>query len=522
MPGLWRKIQISSLLLTAVLPVGAQFGSGPLLTMTNPDSVIKSSSPKAKRNPNFDSSNIQEKLGIKEVATSDSALTRKVDLETIFYKNPFQDNKFPMIKLEASLMEPIEIGLEEAIAKAIENNINLNIAREDSIVAKWDFWKQFSEMLPDFSYNLQGTEFDGSFFFSPEAQQPIDTTQVRSNFRIDYRAFSGGTKSFLTWAQKHYRKAIQLNEEQQLNQTIFDTVVFFNELMKQQASLASRMSVLAEAKIDYDSAKKFLDAGLGTKYDLFQAEARYARAEQQLIEQQAGFREAEILFAEHLNIPLTAPLKVDELKFKKINLVDDSITIDNFIETAEENNPRIKSALANKKGAYREALSKVGEFLPKLDLFADFGGTGQRVSNLVGLDTLGFLMTIDLGKGSGLSPTAEVLRARASAKRAKLAYEKEKIAIEKDLRLAFLNFEKAKSLIGASQEELKAAREGLRLARLRYKNGVGVMNEVITRQKELSEAEISLITSLAEYNNSQAEMAFQMGTINVDSLNTNM
>ncbi len=441
----------------------------------------------------------------------------KVDLQAIFYAAPEETN-YPPIKLEASLTEAVDLSLADALATAIERNINLNIAKQDSLVAKWDFWQQFSTMLPDLEYNLKRTSFDGAIFITPDLQRAVDQSLVNSNFRINYRAFSGGTNAFLTWAQKHYKNAVKENEVDQFNKTIYETVVFYNDLLRQQVSLNNRQKSVQEAHLDFDQAQKFLKGSIGTKYDVYQAEARFARSQQEFINQQAGFRESEINLAEHLNMDLTSPLKVNEAEFEKLNLVDNDISMKEFLNTAKENNPRIKSALLNKKGAVKEALSKIGNFLPNFDLFADIGGTGAEASDLTGLNTYGFQLSFDMGKGAGLSPVSDAMRSKAAAKKAKLEYQKAEISIEKELRLAFLNFEKAKSLIIAAAQEVKASKEGLRLARLRYENGIGVMNEVVTRQKELSDSQINLIDSIAQYNDAQAQMAYEMGTISIDNV----
>lgn len=448
------------------------------------------------------------------------AVLNTQNLQKFFYDNPFQkkDSEYPPIKLEVSLDNAVPITLEEVLAQSIENNINLNIAKADSNVAKWGFWKQASDFLPDIDLSLTSQKLDGDFFLNSGVTARINESQERANIRINYRAFNGGTTAFLTWAEKYYRDAVKDNEKQQYNKTLLDSIIYYVELLREQIALSTKLKNVEYAFDDYEQARKFLEAGTGTRYDLHQAEARYARTQQELIQQESLFREKEINLSQHLNSSYDVPLKVTDVSLTKYEIIDDSLTIDDFIGIAKKNNPRIKSALANKKGAYKEALSKVGVFLPKLDLFFDYNGTGPELNALNRLNSYGFAVTYDIAQNLGGEAVTDLLQAKASAKRAKLLYEQEQMQIEKDLRLAFLNFETTKSVIIAAEKEYLAANEGVRLAKLRYNNGIDILSQLIERQKDLTESELNLIVSVAEYNIAQARLAYEMGTISLEQI----
>ena len=450
-----------------------------------------------------------------------SSITDKViRLEDLFYK-PHLNTGYHPIKLEAALYDPINVDLEFVLTKAIEDNINLGIAKQDSLIAKWKFWQQFSEALPDFSLSAQKKNFDGTFFLNTNFSSPIDESQSQANFRIDYRVFDGGKTSFLALAERHYKNAAAEDEHDQYNQVLYDTVSLYNELFKDQVKLGSKLKALEEAQSDLDLASKFLKAGTGTKFDVFQAEARLARAQQGLIEQEAQFRVSEIQLAEHLNMPLLTPLRIEEEDARglhRLEIIADDLNIDEFIKTANDQSPRVKAALKRKRGALREGIAKVGDFLPKLDIYADYTGTGQSFGDLNRITTLGGQVTLELGKGSGVSTFSDVMEGRANVRKAKLLYRQEQIRIEKELRMAFLDFEKSKSLLHASEKELIASRESLKLARLRYKNGREILARVLEKETELADAEVKMIDSIANYNLAQANIAYLMGSISIADL----
>lgn len=450
----------------------------------------------------------------------DSLNSKVIKLEELFYQ-PHLDTGYQPIKLEATLYDPINVDLEFVLTKAIEDNLNLNIAKQDSIIAKWSFWKQFSSALPDFSVSAQKQNLDGTFYLNTNFAAPIDENQARMNFRIDHRAFSGGTTTFLTIAERYYKSAVEEEQRDQFNKTLYDSLFFYNQLLNNQVKLSSKLKALEEAKINLEQAKKFLKAGTGTRFDVVQADARLARAQQELIAQEASFRISEIDLAEHLNMDLLTPLKIEELDGKnieKLSIIDDNLEIGEFLNIAKEKNPRIRAALKRKKGAFQQGLSKIGKFLPQLDIYADWSRSGEQFSDDFNITTIGFQTSLEFGKGSGLDTVSDLMGSRASVKKAKLQLRQEEQKIEKELRFAFLNYEKSKSFIEASQKELEASEEALRLSRLRYNNGLEVLANVILRESDYAEAEVKMIDSISNYNLAQAQLAYLMGEISIDKL----
>lgn len=444
----------------------------------------------------------------------------KIRLQDIYYQ-PHLDTGYLPIKLEASLTEPISVDLEYVLVRALEDNINLNISREAATAAKWKFWQQFSNMLPDFTLAARKRDMDGTFFLNTGFQKAINETQAQTQFRVSYRAFSGGKTSFLTIAENFYRSAANEDEQEEYNKVLLKSLEYYNNLLRDQVKLAAKLKALEQAQANFDIARKFYKAGTGTKFDTLQAEARLARAQQDMIEQEAGFRMAEINLAEHLNLPLLTPLHAIEngsTGIAKLTLVDEKLTIDDFMASARKNNPRIAAALKRKRAAAQETIARAGDFLPKLDLYADISSAGEDFSSLNRMTSLGFETSLELGKGSGLNTSAAVMMARANARKAKLLYEQEQQRIEKELRLAFLNFEKAKSTLYAAETELIASREALNLSRLRYENGLEVLASVVKRESDLADIQTKTIDSIANYNLAQAQILYLMGTISVKVL----
>ena len=422
------------------------------------------------------------------------------------------------IQLSVSHNEVVELDLKEILAKAIENNINLQIAKANTNEAKWKFWEKFSDGLPDLTFSAGSRNRDGTFFLNSNFQSNIDERTSTTSTRFSYRVFDGGTTTFLAWAEKYYRDATESKEQSEYNLVLYDSVDLYYQLLKTQALLQSRTKALESASSSKNLAQQFYQAGTGTKFDLMQAEARMARTEQDLIEAEAQFRVSGLNLASHLNSPLASDLTIDKENIAKLDMVDDNLTVQDFVEQAFQHNPNIRAALEARKGAYKEGFSKVGDFLPKVDIYADFSGSGQQFDNLFGLTTLAFEANYTIGDGMGLTALANTMQAKARANKAKLEYQRELLRIEKDLRISYLNFQKTKSKVKVAEKEHEASAEALRLVKLRYENGLEIFTNLVDKEAKLTEAEINLIASTADYNITQAKLAYNMGTISIEAL----
>ncbi|MCE2928001.1 MAG: TolC family protein [Candidatus Caenarcaniphilales bacterium] len=426
--------------------------------------------------------------------------------------------KVPKFKLEANYSESVTVSFEDILAKAIENNLNLNIAKQNSKIAKWNYYSKFGDALPDIILSANYQKREGTFYLNSNFANTIDEGVASAGFRVNYRLFNGGTTLFLLLAEKYYRRATEAQEKASYNLVLLEGSELFFDLIREKMALATKLKILEQAKANHALALKFVNAGTGTKYDLLQTEARLARVEQDLINEQANLRLSQIALASHLNMPLYTPIDLAEELVPQLKIVDESLEINEFIKTAFEQNPNILAAIEARKAAYKEAYSTVGDFLPKVDIFYDVTGGGEDFGNLNKINTIGFASQYNIGDGLGLNAASHYKESRNKAQRAQLLYEQEMQSIEKGLRISFINYQKSKSLLEASFKELNAAQEALRLARLRYENGVEILTNLVSREKELSEAEFNLIDSTISYNTAQLRLLYNMGSLSVEKL----
>lgn len=443
---------------------------------------------------------------------------KPIKFEKLFFKGRIEASNYDPISLDVDFIKPLELSIEEVLEESILNNLNLSIAKLDSKIAKWQFWEKFSDNLPDFSFNFGARDLNGTFFINSGLQAPIDENIASRGIRFDYRAFNGGTTIFLTMAEKYFNEAAEDQEEEVYNFTLYESARLYNLLLNSQLQVASKLKALKSVELNLDLSKKFFNAGTGTKLDLMQAEAQVANIHKELIDAEAEFRIAEIELANHLRYPLSATIKAQDENISIYKLVPDDLDMEHFISKAKEHNPVIKRNIALKNAARNQGLSKVGDFLPKIDLYAEQAGNGPGLDELATIDTFGFLFSLEVGKNLGLGSFSNLMKSRNELKRAKLSLEKEERRIETELRTAYIRFQQAKSSILASEKELLASKEALRLSKLRYENGLEIFANLTQKESEFFESQSRYINDVTVYNLAQARIVYLMGDININDI----
>lgn len=443
---------------------------------------------------------------------------KPIKFEKLFFKGKIEANNFDPISLDVDFVKPSELSIEEVLEESILNNLDLSIAKLDSKIAKWQFWEKFSDNLPDFSFNFGARDLNGTFFINSGFQAPIDESIASRGIRFDYRAFNGGTTIFLTMAEKYYRKAAEDQEEEVYNFTLYESARLYNLLLNSQLQVASKLKALNSAELNLDLSQKFFKAGTGTKLDLMQAEAQVANIHKELIDAEAEFRIAEIELANHLRYPLSATIKAQDKNISIYKLVSDELKMEDFITKAKEHNPIIRKNIALKNAARNQGLSKIGDFLPKVDLYAEQAGNGLELGDLATIDTFGFLFSLEVGDNLGVGSFSDLMKSKNEVERAKLSLEKEERRIETELRTAYIRFQQAKSSILASEKELLASKEALRLSKLRYENGLEIFVNLTQKESEFFDSQSRYINDITVYNVAQARIVYLMGDINIHDI----
>ena len=99
----------------------------------------------------------------------------------------------------------------------------------------------------------------------------------------------------------------------------------------------------------------------------------------------------------------------------------------------------------------------------------------------------------------GFATRATVQQAQSGLKQTQLAKQQLIDVIELEVRRMYLNLLETKALIEVQRETVKQAQERVRLANLRYENGMITSVELTDAQLALAQAEVNRLQSTHDY-----------------------
>ncbi len=84
-------------------------------------------------------------------------------------------------------------------------------------------------------------------------------------------------------------------------------------------------------------------------------------------------------------------------------------------------------------------------------------------------------------------------KAKVDRQQAELGYEKMREQVEFEVRDAYLRYSEAVERLQSQRKTIEQADEGLRIARIRYQNGVGTQLEILSSESALTLARTNYV-----------------------------
>jgi multidrug efflux system outer membrane protein len=381
--------------------------------------------------------------------------------------------------------------LQALIAAALENNRDLRVAALRIEEARAQYNIQSADLLPNLNATASGTRartpssvsFTGASILTSNYQVGLSL----ASFELD---FFGRVRSLNNAALAQYLATAEARQAAQISLVAEVAKAYLAErAFAEQLALAK--STLEGRQTAYDFAKQRFEVGASSALDLRLSETLMQSARVTyltLVRQRAQAENALTLL---VGKPLTDLPPAQALSAQNIvtdipaGLPSDLLERRPDIRAAEQ---RLQAANAN-IGAARAA------FFPRISMTAGVGTASNALSGLFDAGSRAWsfvpqlvLPIFDAGRNSGNLKLAEVRTDAAVAE------------YEKTIQIAFREVADALVARATVDEQIDAQRavqeaqaERLKLADLRYQNGIASSLEVLDAQRELFSAEQSLV-----------------------------
>ena len=424
---------------------------------------------------------------------------------------------FPTIPQEVQINTTEPITLEQAIILARRNNPQIAQAQLEIDRAQARLRETYATEFPTgtVSFDFTRSESANARLNSNRIgviNQSNANTAAQASLQLDYSLYTGGRRpATIAIAAAQFRNS-RLALENQLVQLRLDVANDYYSLQQADSQLKITRSSVTQAQRSLRDAQLREQAGVGTQFEVLQADVALANAVQDERNALAQQLIARRQLAQRLNLPQTTTVvTADEIR----PLGDWQLSLEESIVLALKNRPDIEQQLVAIEQSEAQQRIAVADTLPQVNLFANYNVLGNIGD---GLNTAG---------GGSVGIRAQWTFFDAGAARSRIAQQEANIAtaqsnfteqrnlVRFQVEQSFYNLQANRDNIATAGQAVIRATEGLRLARLRFQAGVGTQSEVITAQTDLTRAEVNQLTAIVGFNRSLATL--QRSVSNLDS-----
>jgi outer membrane protein len=538
---------------------------GPVLRGVTPATPV----PKANRLslPGLSSENSLALDELKDIADESSANTG-----AIFVKPDEINVKAPMLKamikldqkmspydLDASAATPVT--LHDVLETTMLRTLPIKISNQDAYTKLWQLRGTYAGFLPNFSEEFSYEGIKGTYVTPVGVAVPISNPYLSSTSQFQWYLFKGGAIVHTMLGARDQYRASKFALNTTINDTLLDTAKAYYNLVLNDVLLQIRIKAVEVARGVVVVNQDQYDFGTIPQVDVLQAKYQLSNDRQELIKQQIARRQAAIALATDLNLDQGVDLTLQNRLVRKIRLVDERMTPGDLLRVAIDNRPELKR-YEQLRLAAREAVKVAkASLFPTVSAIGSAVGTGSRVyknSNaassqngtpLAAGDGIGsvysssdlpltssstgpkrwtgrslFIVGVDVNwnlGGLGLQQVAGIQVAKSQARQVNLEFAKELNKIYGEVRDTYLSSITAENLIVETTDAVRYSQEALRIAEIRFKEGVGTYVDVLIAQRNYIAALTNKAHAIIDYNLAQATLLHAIGRNNVFTLTSN-
>ncbi len=330
-----------------------------------------------------------------------------------------------------------------------------------------------------------------------------DNSTLSGGLRMDWTVFSfGATQGVIRASQADLRSG-QLELDRQIQELKLTVITSYYNFQLQNSNVEIAESALRNAEASLKDAQAREQAGVGTRFDVLRSEVQVANAQQQVLSSRNQARVAQRDLARVLNFATPTEVTVEEQIAQGTTW---ELGLEESIFRALSNRSELEQQVAALQSAEASEQASRASLLPSLT----FSATYDLFNNLnesVGIkDGYSVSATLRWNFYDGGAANARAEQSRRNAQIAQVRFIDAKNTIRLDVESSYFTLSSSSEQIISARKGVDLAEESLRLARLRFRAGVGTQTDVIAAEDDLTEARANLSQAVITYNRSLAEL----------------
>ena len=392
------------------------------------------------------------------------------------------------------------LTIDDAISRALKNNYNIQIARNNEEAGRINNTLGNAGMLPGVSLNgtggVQFNDVNQKSATTGETHYPSLTAQsLSTNVELNWKLFDGG-KMFVTRKKLSEIEAMgKIRFQEQVQQTVYNVIAAYYDVVRQKQQLKAINEAINFNRERVKIAQTAFTSGASAKTDLLQAKIDLNVYTENAVNQQividASKRTLKVLLGENAeitydveeNIPQNYQPERDKLAQRIFEINPSVLGNQKQIEIA-------KLALKENKGAVLPQFTlRTGYYFSLAD-----NSAGSILRNRTFGPQIGGTLSVPLFTGG--ENKRKINLAKLDIESAKYTLEDSKRQIEADLLNALNEFDRQKELLQIEQENNLLTKENLDISLERLRLGQ-------TTSLEVHQAQESYVQSSTRLTNFQ-------------------
>ena len=430
-------------------------------------------------------------------------------------------------EVEANQMQPLT--LEEAIELSLKNNKDIIEARQEIERSQFALREEQALLYPTLdltrafiSPSVLG--YRNSGFLDSIAEQQADSgmssagaasSSVKSfvfspDLTLGYTIYDGGFRgASIRIAQKQLRIA-ELELETVVEQTRLEVATDYYVLQNGDASVEIAEAAVEDAVRTLRDAELIERSGVGTRFDVLRARVELSEANQTLTLAIAQREIARKQLAETLGISqntnLIATDAIAEAGIWELSLPES-------IVQAFKNRAELEQILLQREVNQEQQTIARSQTRPTIAAAANYSLNDDFEDDFDIVDQYSVGLNLQWRLYDGGAASAGVRQAEKEAEINETQFARTRNQIRLAVESAYLQLISNQRNIGAAGEEIELAEESLRMARLKFQEGIGTQTDVIDAQTQLTVTRDRFLSAIINYNQSYADLIRQVSNL---------
>ncbi|MGD9967434.1 MAG: TolC family outer membrane protein [Hyphomonadaceae bacterium] len=412
-----------------------------------------------------------------------------------------------LVAVSAAITPAYGDTLGEAMASAQETNPTLAAQRQRLRATREALPQALAEALPQVSVSASANANDRDFE-DPAIPDAGRTETWSAQANVSQLLFGSGRVLASTRAARAQIAGAVADYEGARQTLLLDVTRAYADVRQAQAVVAARETTVSNLQRLLEYARAQFEAGVVTRTDTAQAEARYAQARTQLVQAQGAMAASVEAYRRLVGRPpadLQAPPVATGLPS----------SLDTALETAVDNSPALIGAqadtrLADANVASADAQGRANVTLDAgYSLGADFDDELSESSN----DSVGVRLSVPLFRGGALRSRSRQQRALRSASNLDLAATER--AVRENVTNAWTGLASARAAVNSAREQVEAAELAYEGVRLEQETGLRSTVEVLDQEADLLTARIALAQAERDLVVAERQLLAAVGTLDI-------